>query len=158
MSKKTNIASASRIPLVETAKDTPWFGESDHENAVPGRMPSYSGPLLTPIVPPRWRAHEVEKVYSDIRAQRIEKLILLLKHYDLANTQEPWLLLSLRLGCAFVPGLQVLREARRGRGRPKGSKKWSEEAKAELIAAVDALHATGSRAQGVAARGNRRRS
>ena len=63
----------------------------------------------------------IDEAINSILSQRIEKLISLLKHYQLETTKDPWLLLSLRLACAFVPGLRVLHKAPRGRGRPRGS-------------------------------------
>jgi len=127
--------------MVEVIKDIPWFRVEGHENARPGKIPSFSGELRIPIVHSRPLGAEIDEVMNSILAQRIEKLILLMKHYNLENTKNPWLLLSLRLGCAFVPGLRVVREAPRNRGRPEGSKKWTKEAQDELIAAVNTVRA-----------------
>jgi hypothetical protein len=82
-----------------------------------------------------------DEAVNNILRERIGKLFLLLKHYGLENEKDPWLLLSLRLACAFVPGLTVLCHAPRGRGRPKGPKKWTGEARDELISAVKAVQA-----------------
>ena len=80
-------------------------------------------------------------LWNSILTQRIEKLILLLKHYKLETSDDPWLLLSLRLACALVPGFRVVTKTPRGRGRPKGAKRWTREARYELIAAVEAVRA-----------------
>jgi hypothetical protein len=139
--------SAPRVPMVEALKDLPWFEVEGHEKLPPRKLPKFSGALQTPIVqslanqPVIDKAAHIDEAMSSILGQRTEKLILLLKHYKLENTNDPWLLLSLRLACAFVPGLQVLREAPRGRGRPKGPKKWTAIARDELIAAVKVVHA-----------------
>jgi hypothetical protein len=133
--------------MVEAAKDIPWFRVEGHENLPPGKVPRFSSALQTPIIqslsnqPVIDGVAHIDEAMNSILSQRIEKLIFLLKHYKLEDKNDPWLLLSLRLGCAFVPGLRVLREAPRGRGRPKGPKKWTGEAREELIAAVDAVHA-----------------
>ena len=125
-------------------KDLPWFRV---DGLPPGTVPKFSGALQTPIIqslsnqPVIDGVAHIDEAINSIWSQRIEKLILLLKHYRLETTNDPWLLLSLRLACAFVSGLQVLREAPRGRGRPKGAKKWTGEARNELIAAVEAVRA-----------------
>ena len=125
------------MPLVELLKDLPWF-------EVRGHGKRFSGALQTPII--QSLSHQpvvdgvanIDEAINSILNQRIEKLILLLKHYNIEDTKDPWLLLSLRLACAFVPGLRVRREPPRGPGRPK---KWTSEARDELIAAVKAVHA-----------------
>jgi hypothetical protein len=133
--------------MVEAAKDIPWFRVEGHENLPLGKVPKFSGALQTPIIQSLSNQPEIDGVahideaMNSILSRRIEKLIFLLKHYNLEDKNDPWLLLSLRLGCAFVPGLRVLREAPRGRGRPKGAKKWTGKARDELIAAVDAVRA-----------------
>jgi hypothetical protein len=133
--------------MVEALKDLPWFEVDGHEKLPPRKLPKFSGALRTPIVqslanqPMKDEVAHINEAMSSILRQRIEKLILLLKHYNLEDKNDPWLLLSLRLACAFVPGLQVLREAPRRRGRPKGPKKWTAEAHDELIAAVKAVRA-----------------
>ena len=147
MSKKIKGISALRVPLVEVLKDTPWFEVDGRKQLPPGKLPKFSGALRTPIIQSLSKepvingvAH-IDEAMKSILSQRIEKLILLLKHYELETTNDPWLLLSLRLACAYVSGLRVLREEPRGRGRPKGPKKWTGKARAELIAAVKAVQA-----------------
>ena len=128
---------ALRMPLAELLKDLPWF-------EVRGHGKRFSEALQTPIIqslsnqPVVDGVANIDEAINSILNQRIEKLILLLKHYNIEDTKDPWLLLSLRLACAFVPGLQVRREPPRGPGRPK---KWTSEARDELIAAVEAVHA-----------------
>jgi hypothetical protein len=133
--------------MVEALKDLPWFEVEGHQKLAPGKLPRFSGALHTPIIqslsnqPVIDGVAHIDEAINSILSQRIDKLILLLKHHKLEAMNDPWLLLSLRLACAFVPGLQVLREVPRGRGRPKGPKKWTREARDELIAAVDAVRA-----------------
>jgi hypothetical protein len=125
------------MPLVEVLKDLPWFEISGH-----GKR--FSEGLQTPIIqslsnqPVVDGVANIDEAINSILNQRIEKLILLLKHYNIEKANDPWVLLSLRLACAFVPGLQVLREPLRGPGRPK---KWTSQARDALIAAVEAVHA-----------------
>jgi hypothetical protein len=127
--------SALRVPLAEVLKDLPWFRVSDH-----GKR--FSEALQTPIIqslsnlPVVDGEANIDEAINNIWSQRIEKLILLLKHYNIEETEDPWVLLSLRLACAFVPGLQVLRKPPRGAGRPK---KWTSEARDKMIAAVEAV-------------------
>jgi hypothetical protein len=145
MSKKPKRIRPLHLPLVEAFKDTPWFEVKGHEKLPAGKLPKFTGALQTPIVQSLAdqsvtdEVSHIDEVMSNILRQRIDKLILLLKHYKLENQHDPWLLLSLRLACVIVPGLRVLREAPRGRGRPKGSKKWTAEARDELIEAVEAV-------------------
>jgi hypothetical protein len=142
MSKKAKRTSALNVPLVEVLKDVPWFRVEGHENS---RLRKFSGPLQTPIIqslsdqPVIDGVAHIDGAMNSIFSQRIDKLILLLKHYKLEDTDDPWLLLSLRLACAVVPGLRVVTKAPRGRGRPQGPKKWTREARNELLAAVDAV-------------------
>ena len=147
MSRKINRTRALRMPLHEVLKDTPWFEVDGHKQLPPGKLPRFSGALRTPIIqtlsnqPVIDGVAHIDEAIDSIFSQRIEKLISLLKYYHLETTKDPWLLLSLRLACAFVPGLRVLRKAPRGRGRPRGSKKWTAEARDELIGAVKTVQA-----------------
>jgi hypothetical protein len=139
MSKKAKRTSALNVPLVEVLKDVPWFRVEGHENS---RLRKFSGPLQTPIIqslsdqPVIDGVAHIDGAMNSIFSQRIDKLILLLKHYKLEDTDDPWLLLSLRLACAVVPGFRVLTKTPRGRGRPK---KWTHEYRSELLAAIDAV-------------------
>jgi hypothetical protein len=152
MSRKIKRTRALRMPLGEALKDTPWFEVDGHKQLPPGKLPKFSGALRTPIIqtlsnqPVIDGVAHIDEAINSILSQRIEKLISLLKHYQLETTKDPWLLLSLRLACAFVPGLRVLHKAPRGRGRPRGSKKWTAEARAELIGAVKTVQAERKRA------------
>jgi hypothetical protein len=144
MSRKEKRKSALRLPLVEALKDLPWF---EVDGIPPGKAQKFSLVLQTPIVESLSKqpvvdgvAH-IDGVINSILSQRIEKLISLLKHYKLEASADPWLLLSLRLACAFVPGFRVVTKTPRGRGRPKGAKRWTREARYELIAAVEAVRA-----------------
>jgi hypothetical protein len=149
MSRKKRRTSALRIPLSEALKDTPWFEVDGHKQLPPGKLPRFSGALRTPIVqslsnqPVIDGVGHIDEPMNNILSQRIEKLILLLKYYDIEHIRDPWLFLSLRLACSFVPGLSVLHKAPRGRGRPKGSKTRTAEARDELIGAVKAVQAEG---------------
>ena len=145
--KKVSAPSVLSMPMTEVAKDVPWFEVEGHAKLPPRKLPRFSGALQTPIV--RSLADQtvtdgvrnIDEAMRNILRERMEKLILLMKHYGLENEKDPWLLLSLRLACAFVPGLTVLTDAPRGRGRPKGPKKWTSEARDKLITAVKAVQA-----------------
>jgi hypothetical protein len=142
MSRKAQRTGALRLPLVEVLKDLPWFKIKGHPELPYGKLPKFSSALRTPIIqslsdqPVVDGVAHIDDAVNNIFLQRIEKLILLLKHYGIEDTNYPWLLLSLRLACTFVPGFRVLREPRRGRGRPT---KWSGQAHDELIAEVNAV-------------------
>jgi hypothetical protein len=133
------------MPMTEVAKDVPWFEVEGHAKLPPRKLPRFSGALQTPIVrsladqPVTDGVRNIDEAMRNILRERIEKLILLLKHYGLENEKDPWLLLSLRLACFVVPGLAVLTDAPRGRGRPKGPKKWTSEARDKF--AVKAVQA-----------------
>jgi hypothetical protein len=122
-------------------RDIPWFVEVDGPKKLRSGKPKFSGALRDPIVespseqPVVNGRRQLEGMLESIWNQRIEKLILLAKHYELEDFEDPWLLLSLRLACTFVPGFRVTRE----RGRRKGATKWTAEEKDELIAAVRAV-------------------
>jgi hypothetical protein len=127
--------------MVEAVKDLPWFDVEGHKKFSPGKLPKFSSALNTPIVQSLSELPVVDGVanlddaMSSIVSQRIDKLILLLKHYKIENADDPWLWLSFRLACHFVPGMTVLRVPKRGRGRPA---KWKGQAGDDLVAAVDA--------------------
>src|SRR5262249_36381543 len=147
MSAKAKRVSALRVPVAEALKDLPWFEVEGHEKLLPRKLPRFAGALQTPIVqslanqPVMDGVAHIDEVISNILEQRIDKLILLLKHYRLEKQNNPWLLLSLRLACVIAPGLRVVRQAPRGRGRPRGPQKWTAEARDELIAAVESMRA-----------------
>jgi hypothetical protein len=119
------------VPMVEAAKDVPWFEVQGHEKV---KAPRFSGALHKPII--QSSTGDMDGVMASIISQRVEKLILLLKHYNIGNTDHPWLLLSLRRACAFVPGLQILRETPRSRGR---TRRWTDKTREDLIAAVESV-------------------
>jgi hypothetical protein len=131
-----------RLPMVELLKDLPWFevdGRKEHW------LPKFSGALQTPIVdsPSNYPiidgVHHLDELTNNILRQRLSKLVLLMEYYKLENHDDPWLLLSLRLACSFVTGLRVFREMPRGRGRPRGAKKWTDRERSELVAAVEGI-------------------
>jgi hypothetical protein len=108
--------------------------------SIPRKLPKFSGQLQTPIIqslsdlPVVDGSVVLDEAMNEILDQRINKLILLLKHYKIDRMSDPWLLLSLRLACSFVPGMRVLTMPGRRRGRPA---KWKGQVGDELIAAVD---------------------
>jgi hypothetical protein len=110
MAKKREATRALRFPLIEAIKDTPWFEVEGHG----GEHSKFSGDLQEPIIqslsemPVIDGEYQIDGAINTIVRQRIDKLVLLLKHYRIENTSDPWLFLSLRLACAFVPGLRVL--------------------------------------------------
>jgi hypothetical protein len=131
--------------MSEALKDLPWFDVEGHQRMPHGKLPRFFGELQAPIIqslsnqPILHGAANIDGAMNTILSQRIEKLILLLKHYKLDRTTDPWVLLSLRLACAFVPGLRVLQQGTQGRGRPKGAKKWTSQTRDDLIAAVQSI-------------------
>jgi hypothetical protein len=133
-----------RVPMREMAKDTPWFEVEGHKKYSRRERPKFSGALRNPIVQSLSDMPVIDGrailngALINIFQQRIEKLILLLKHYQIEDTRDPWLFLSFRLACSFVPGLSVLTAPPRGRGRPS---KWKGPGGDALIAAVDAERA-----------------
>jgi len=144
MPKKIRRTLPRRIPVTEMLKDVPWFEVEGHQKYPPRKLPKFSGDLQTPIVKSLSRVPAVDEVgrldevMSSILSERIDKLILLLKYYDIQSTSDPWLFLSLRLACSFVPGLRVLSKPPRKRGRPA---RWKGQTRDELIAAVEAVRA-----------------
>jgi hypothetical protein len=68
----------------------------------------------------------------------VEKLDALLKHYDIEQVENPWLLLAFELAWDFVPGFAPGAPGVK-RGRPKGAKTWTTEERDQLIAAVQAV-------------------
>jgi hypothetical protein len=144
MVKKPTSQRTLRVPASEMLKDTPWFEVKGHEKTSRGKLPKFSGELHNPIVqslsdmPVIDGRTIIDGAIDNIFQQRIDKLILLLKHYEIENTNDPWIFLSFRLACALVPGLRVLSAPPRGRGRPS---KWKGPAGDAVIAAVDAERA-----------------
>jgi hypothetical protein len=121
-----------KISLVELLKDIPWFGVEEHPPRFPKEL---SKPILVPDGMPK--ADSVERITIAVFNERVRKLDLLQKLFGTDKTDDPWFYLSLRLACAFVPGMQV---ARRGRGRPA---KWKGLLAFEVVAAVEQKVADG---------------
>jgi hypothetical protein len=115
-----------RLRLVELFKDVPWFEIKGYVNP-----PKFEGSLKRPILVKRIPDGNLDKLMWGIFNHRLSKLHLLLSHYELEDADDPWLLLSLRLACAIVPGFKV---KRKGRGAPG---KWKDNID-EVIAAVEA--------------------
>jgi hypothetical protein len=126
----------TRVPKAEVLKDLPGIGSDGHHPI--GKRPRFTGELQRPIVQPLSQLTEGEQdaVLASILSQRIDKLVLLLKHYEIENTSDPWLFLSLRLASKFVRGFSVVSKPPRGRGRPP---KWKGQAADEVIQAVEAV-------------------
>jgi hypothetical protein len=127
MAKKAKGQGRRRLRPVELFKDVPWFEIKGYVN----NPPKFEGPLKQPILVKRITDPNLDELMWNIFNHRLNKLHLLLSHYALEDTDDPWLLLSLRLACAFVPGFKV---KRKGRGAPG---KWKDNMD-DLIAAVEA--------------------
>jgi hypothetical protein len=66
-----------------------------------------------------------ERWLESIHEERLEKLVLLLRHYDVARDDpDRWRRLAFRMALDFVPGMRVEYEIPRQRGRPR---KWKGE-------------------------------
>jgi hypothetical protein len=95
-----------------------------------GSPRKFSGQLKTPIVVPALLGTNIDAILNDILNQRVEKLVLLLEHYNIETTDDPWVFLSLRLACANVPGFRVKRPGRGALRRWKGQE-------TKVVAAID---------------------
>jgi hypothetical protein len=126
MAKRPRTKYGLRVPLIELLKDVPWFKVEGHSNP-----PKFGGPLKKPIIVKQRLGPVLDDLMDDIFKQRLEKLVLLMDYYNLETDDNAWLLLSLRLACAFVPGLKV---SRKGVGAPA---KWKDRG-GDIIAAVQA--------------------
>jgi hypothetical protein len=139
---------AFRFPLIEAIEDTPWFKVEGHG----GEHSKFLGDLQEPIIqslsemPVIDGEYQIDGAINSIVRQRIDKLVLLLKHYRIENTSDPWLFLSLRLACAFVPGLRVVTAPPRKRGRGSVGDALSDAVDAEraktglrIAASIDSL-------------------
>jgi hypothetical protein len=139
ISEKSSVA----VPMVEMIKDLPWFSVDSRRGYPYDGPPSFKGPLKEPIhqafsdAPVIDGVSHADGIINSIFIQRVDKLILLLKFYNLEDSNDPWLLLCLRLACNFVPGLRVLSQPLRGPGRPRGPKKWTNSEQSRLLAAVE---------------------
>jgi hypothetical protein len=76
MSRKAKRKRGLRVPMVEAAKDVPWFEVQGHEKVGPGKAPRFSGALHKPII--QSSTGDMDGVMASIISQRVEKLILLL--------------------------------------------------------------------------------
>jgi hypothetical protein len=120
-----------------------------------GKRPKFSGELNEPIIENPWDGkianspQDVERIrqeaLSRARKRQLLKLGKLLAFYEInSKARSRWMLLSLKLACDFVPGMQILFH-RRQRGRPA---KWKSARGTELVEAVNRVKA--ERRKGVA--------
>jgi hypothetical protein len=120
-----------------------------------GKRPKFSGELNEPIIENPWDGQiasspqDVERIrqeaLSRARKRQLLKLGKLLAFYEInSKARSRWILLSLKLACDFVPGMQILFH-RRQRGRPA---KWKSARGTELVEVVNRVKA--ERRKGVA--------
>jgi hypothetical protein len=114
---KRNEVDEVKIPLVELARDIPWF-TVDGQRYEPGsKGHKYSGALKAPVVQ-QTIPEVLDDVLVDIFLQRYQKLELLREQFRIPHGEEQWFWLAFRLACRHVPGLRVKRVPPRKVGRP----------------------------------------